>query len=125
MSRETASRSLGHLLQGLHRVPWQQPGVQRDGGKYVSQSHIDRGGRAIYRERRGRDARNIFCAPCRASWGRLLLPEDGKPGAADVAVVSEDLWRRHFGSNPTPLSESFQQTLAIRMALPVTTCGFL
>jgi putative ABC transport system permease protein len=57
--------------------------------------------------------------------GRALLPEDGKPGAADVAAVSEDLWRSRFGSNPTPLSESFQQTFAIRMALPVTTCGFL
>ena len=41
--------------------------------------------------------------------GRLLLPEDGKPGAADVAVVSEDLWRSRFGSNPTPLSESFSK----------------
>ena len=32
--------------------------------------------------------------------GRTLLPEEGKPGAAAVAVLSEDLWRNRFGSNP-------------------------
>jgi putative ABC transport system permease protein len=32
--------------------------------------------------------------------GRTLLPEDGKPGAAAVAVLSEDLWRSRFGANP-------------------------
>ena len=31
--------------------------------------------------------------------GRTLLPEDGKPGAAAVAVVSENLWRSRFGSS--------------------------
>jgi len=38
--------------------------------------------------------------------GRLLVPEDGKPGAADVAVVSEDLWRSCFGSNPNLVGQS-------------------
>src|SRR6202050_240841 len=32
--------------------------------------------------------------------GRMLLPEDGKPGAAAVVVLSENLWRSRFGSNP-------------------------
>jgi len=32
--------------------------------------------------------------------GRTLRPEDGKPGAAPVAVVSESLWRSRFGANP-------------------------
>ena len=32
--------------------------------------------------------------------GRTLLPEDGKPGAAAVAVLSESLWRSRFGSDP-------------------------
>jgi len=31
--------------------------------------------------------------------GRTLLPEDGKPGAAPVAVLSESLWRGRFGSD--------------------------
>ena len=32
--------------------------------------------------------------------GRTLLPEDGKQGATAVAIVSENLWRSRFGSNP-------------------------
>ncbi len=38
--------------------------------------------------------------------GRLLLPEDGKPGAAAVAVLSENLWRSRFGSNPGLIGQS-------------------
>jgi putative ABC transport system permease protein len=38
--------------------------------------------------------------------GRTLLPEDGKRGAAAVAVVSEDLWRSRFGSNPGLIGQS-------------------
>ncbi len=32
--------------------------------------------------------------------GRTLLPEDGRRGAAPMAVLSESLWRSRFGSNP-------------------------
>jgi predicted permease len=38
--------------------------------------------------------------------GRTLLPEDGKQGAPAVAVVSEDLWRSRFGSNPALVGQS-------------------
>jgi len=38
--------------------------------------------------------------------GRTLLPEDGKPGAAAVAVLSEDLWRSRFGANPDLVGRS-------------------
>ncbi len=38
--------------------------------------------------------------------GRTLLPEDGKPGAAAVAVLSEDLWRSRFGSDPGLIGQS-------------------
>ena len=38
--------------------------------------------------------------------GRTLLPEDGKQGAAPVAVLSENLWRSRFGSNPALIGES-------------------
>ena len=38
--------------------------------------------------------------------GRTLLPEDGKPGAAAVAVLSENLWRSRFGSNPRLIGQS-------------------
>ena len=32
--------------------------------------------------------------------GRILRPEDGKRGAAPVALVSENLWRSRFGADP-------------------------
>ena len=38
--------------------------------------------------------------------GRTLLPEDGKRGAAPVAVVSENLWRSRFGANPHLVGQS-------------------
>jgi putative ABC transport system permease protein len=43
--------------------------------------------------------------------GRTLLPEDGKPGAAAVAVLSENLWRSRFGANPGLMG----QTIALDM----------
>jgi predicted permease len=38
--------------------------------------------------------------------GRTLLPEDGKQGAAAVAVVSENLWRSRFGADPALVGQS-------------------
>ncbi|MGA8598953.1 MAG: ABC transporter permease [Bryobacteraceae bacterium] len=38
--------------------------------------------------------------------GRTLLPEDGQPGAAAVAVLSENLWRSRFGSNSGLIGQS-------------------
>ena len=38
--------------------------------------------------------------------GRTLLPEDGKQGAAPMVVVSENLWRSRFGSNPALIGQS-------------------
>jgi putative ABC transport system permease protein len=43
--------------------------------------------------------------------GRTLLPEDGKQGAAAVAVLSENLWRSRFGANPGLIG----QTIALDM----------
>jgi putative ABC transport system permease protein len=38
--------------------------------------------------------------------GRTFRPEDGKQGAAPVAVLSENLWRTSFGSNPALIGQS-------------------
>ncbi len=38
--------------------------------------------------------------------GSTLLPENGKQGAAPVAVLSENLWRSRFGSNPALIGQS-------------------
>jgi putative ABC transport system permease protein len=52
--------------------------------------------------------------------GRTLLPEDGKQGAAPVAVVSENLWRSRFGSDPALIGQAI--TLDMR---PFTVVGIL
>lgn len=38
--------------------------------------------------------------------GRTFLPQDGKQGAAPVAVLNENLWRSRFGSNPALIGQS-------------------
>ena len=38
--------------------------------------------------------------------GRTLLADEGKQGAAAVAVLSENLWRSRFGSNPGLVGQS-------------------
>jgi putative ABC transport system permease protein len=38
--------------------------------------------------------------PTKPLLGRALLDPDGRPGAAPVVVLSEDLWRSRFGGNP-------------------------
>ncbi len=45
--------------------------------------------------------------------GRTLLVEDGKQGAAPVAVLSENLWRSRFGANPDLIGQSV--TLDMRL----------
>jgi predicted permease len=38
--------------------------------------------------------------------GRLLLPEDDKPGKPDVAILSERIWKRLFNSDPGILGKT-------------------
>jgi hypothetical protein len=37
------------------------------------------------------------------SRGRAFLPEDDRPGAAPVAIISYGLWQRHFGGSPAAI----------------------
>ncbi|HEX6693935.1 MAG TPA: ABC transporter permease [Longimicrobiales bacterium] len=38
--------------------------------------------------------------------GRVFLPEEDQPGAAKVAVLSDELWRRRFGADPAILQKT-------------------
>ena len=42
----------------------------------------------------------------KAAIGRTLLPEDDRPGASRVAVLSHRLWRRDFGGDPSALGRT-------------------
>ena len=40
--------------------------------------------------------------------GRMLVPDDDRPGAARVAVISDGLWDRAFGRDPGVVGRSFR-----------------
>ncbi|MBV9743428.1 MAG: ABC transporter permease [Acidobacteriia bacterium] len=40
--------------------------------------------------------------------GREFLPEEDRPGAAPVIIISSFLWQRHFGSSPSAIGSSFR-----------------
>src|SRR5262245_5854988 len=42
----------------------------------------------------------------RPAFGRVFLPEEDRPGASGVAILSHNLWRRRFGSNPDVVGRS-------------------
>ena len=37
--------------------------------------------------------------------GRSFLPEENKPGATPVAIISQNLWQRRFGGNPDVIGQ--------------------
>jgi predicted permease len=52
--------------------------------------------------------------------GRLLMPEDDKPGKADVAILSERAWKRLFNSDPRIVGKTI-----VLNGNPVTVAGVL
>src|SRR5688572_1900401 len=56
----------------------------------------------------------------RPQLGRLFLAEDDRPGAARVLVLSDGLWRRRFGADPSIVGRSITFN-----AMPVTVAGVL
>jgi putative ABC transport system permease protein len=55
--------------------------------------------------------------------GRTLVDEDGKDGAAPVVILSESLWRSHFGSDPAVIGRPValdQRTFTIAGVMPAS-----
>jgi predicted permease len=50
--------------------------------------------------------------------GRLLTPEDDRPAAVAVAVITEGYWQRRFGANPNAIGETI-----VVFGAPVTVVG--
>jgi putative ABC transport system permease protein len=57
--------------------------------------------------------------------GRTLLPEDGRRGAAPVAVLSENLWRSRFGSNPALIGHSINLDMRSFTVVGILPASFL
>jgi putative ABC transport system permease protein len=55
-----------------------------------------------------------------AERGRIFQTEDGRPGAARVAIVSHDFWQQRFGSDPNAIGKAL--TLS---GEPVTLIGIM
>jgi putative ABC transport system permease protein len=52
---------------------------------------------------------NLFALlGARSLLGRTLVPEDGRPGHDDVALISEALWRRRFAGSPAAVGQTLQ-----------------
>ncbi|HEV2289044.1 MAG TPA: ABC transporter permease [Candidatus Acidoferrales bacterium] len=56
--------------------------------------------------------------------GRTLAPEDGKPGAAPVAMVSENLWRSRFGANPGVIGKSINLDMRSFVVVGILPASF-
>lgn len=44
----------------------------------------------------------------KAQLGRTFLPEDYNPGNAELCVISDALWRQHFGADPNVLGKTLR-----------------
>lgn len=57
-------------------------------------------------------------------FGRPLVAEDEHPGAAPVAVISHELWQRHFDADPTIVGRSIRLGQAFYTVVGVMPKGF-
>jgi putative ABC transport system permease protein len=56
--------------------------------------------------------------------GRTFLPQDGVKGAAPVVVLSENLWRNHFGADPNIVGSSVTLDQRLFTVVGVMPAGF-
>jgi len=56
--------------------------------------------------------------------GRTFVPADGKPGAVPVVVLSENLWRGRFGSDPNIVGSSVSLDKRLFTIIGVMPVGF-
>ena len=60
----------------------------------------------------------------RPTHGRLFLPEEGRPGAPQVAVISDALFRRRFNGNPSAVGSTIALNGRPFMVVGVAPPGF-
>ena len=56
--------------------------------------------------------------------GRTFVPEDGRPGAAPVAIISEKLWRSRFGADPHLVGSSINLDKRSFTVIGIMRTGF-
>ena len=73
-------------------------------------------------------ATTFSCSACKAIAGRTLLPDDDKPGAPRVAVISYRLWNREYGASAAAVGQSIRihgQPYTIVGVAPATFTGMV
>ena len=103
---QASKRSQDHrrVLSGYAGVARAKHRFHRDGWHAGARSFADRPGRSDHRSHRGRHAGAFFHAPAKTDCaGRTFFAEDNKKGAAPVVILSEQLWRERFSSDPQVL----------------------
>jgi putative ABC transport system permease protein len=87
----------------------------RDGGTFESVSAVDAVSYNLgtdsgpLRVKGARTSANLFSMlGVRASLGRTFLPDEDHPGMGKVAVISQGLWKRMFGSDPKVLGRALR-----------------
>ena len=85
------------VARPVHRHPEREPFVRADGHRAEPHLHLD-GPRAAGAGRRACAAQSSLLRMLGAKplLGRLLLPEEDKPGKPVVAILSERVWQRLF-----------------------------
>ena len=56
--------------------------------------------------------------------GRSFLPDEERPGSAPVCILSDDLWKRRFGSNPKILGKPVTLNGEMWTVVGVMPAGF-
>jgi putative ABC transport system permease protein len=56
--------------------------------------------------------------------GRAVLPEEDRPGGPHVVLLSHELWRERFGSNPSIIGKSVKLDGVLYSVIGVTRAGF-
>jgi predicted permease len=56
--------------------------------------------------------------------GRTFVPEDGKPGAAPVVILSENLWRSRFAADPNIVGQAISLDKKLFTVVGIMPAGF-
>jgi putative ABC transport system permease protein len=72
------------------------------------------------RLRAGAVTANLFSTlGINAAIGRAFLPDESRPGAPDVVLLSEGLWKRRFGANPAIVGQTIVLNSEVRTVVGV------
>ena len=119
---------------GVHSGPasysdfadWKASGAFADMGLYFLGNSVVRVGHDSERLPSGAATASLFSTlGVRPMLGRLPLPEEDKPGAAPVTLLTEGLWRRRFGADPSVIGRTIEMDAKSSVVVGILPAGFV